>query len=128
MVGMQDYGTSWNRAILEAILKKAREEMATTAKEWQLHFLRDVVFKSLRDHILLLRPTEVFVKELEEYIAFSSYWNKLKRSNIYTYQAQVYYITKDGALEEELIDVEGPQDQWLSTVWENFFNYDFVSA
>ena len=128
MVGMQDYGTPRNRATLEETLKKAREEMDTTAKEWQLHYLRDVVFKSLRDHILLLRPTMVFVEELEEYTAFSSHRNKLKRSNTYTYQAQVYYTTKEGALEEELIDVGGPQDQWLSTVWENFFNYDFVSA
>ena len=67
-----------------------------------------MVFKSLRDHILSLKPMEVFVEELEEYTAFTSHWNKLKRSDIYTYQTQVYYTTKEGALEEELIDVGGP--------------------
>ena len=108
MVGMQNYGTSRNMETLEATLKKAREEMDTAAKEWQLHYLRDVVFESLRDHILSLRPTVVFVEELEEYTGFSSHWNKLKRSDIYTYQAQVYYNTKEGALKEELIDVGGP--------------------
>ena len=111
MVGMHDYGISRNRETLEATLKKAREEMDTATKEWQLHYLRDVVFESLRDHILSLKPTVVFVEELEEYTAFSSHWNKLKRSIIYTYQAQVYYNTKEGALEEELIDVGGPRDQ-----------------
>ena len=39
MVGMQDYGTSRNMATLEVTLKKAREEMDTAAKEWQLHYL-----------------------------------------------------------------------------------------
>ena len=60
---------------------------------------------------LIIEANEGFVEELEEYTAFSRHWNKLKGSNIYTYQAQVYYITKEGALEEELIDVRGPQDQ-----------------
>ena len=115
-------------ATLEATLKKVREEMDTIANEWQLYYVRDVFFKSLKDHILSLRPTMVFVEGLEEYTAFSSHWNEFKRSNIYTYQAQLYYTTKEGALEEELIDVGGPQDQWLSMVEENFFNYDFVSA
>ena len=32
MVGMQDYNTSRNGAILEATLKKVREEMDTSAK------------------------------------------------------------------------------------------------
>ena len=32
MVGMQDYGTYRNKATLEAILKKAREEMDIAAK------------------------------------------------------------------------------------------------
>ena len=116
MVGMQEYGTSRNMATLEATLKKAREEMDTDANEWQLYYLRDVVFKSLKDHILSVRPRMVFVERLEEYTAFSSHWNKLKRSNIYTYQAQLYYTTKEGTLEEELIQVGGLQDQWLSTV------------
>ena len=116
MVGMQDYGTSRNMATLEATLKKAREEMDTVANEWQLYYLQDVVFKSVKDHILSLRRTMVFVEGLQEYTTFSSHWNKFKRSNIYTYQAQLYYTTKEGAVEEELIDVGGPQNQWLSTV------------
>ena len=116
MVGMQDYGTSRKMATLEVTLKKAREEMDTDANEWQVYYLRDVVFKSLKDHILSVRPTMVFVEGLEEYTAFSSHWNKLKPSNIYTYQDQLYYTTKEGALEEELIHGGGLQDHWLSTV------------
>ena len=73
MVRMQDYGTSKNMATLEATLKKAREEMDIVANEWQLYYLRDVVFKSVKHHILSLRRTMVFVEGLQEYTTFSSH-------------------------------------------------------